>query len=137
MSKEQQSVVIEREMPHPPEKVWRALTQSAMMEEWLMKNDFEPTVGRHFNLRSTPMPQWDGVIDCDVIAIEPPTRLAYSWKALGVDTVVTFTLTPTKTGTLLRMEQSGFSAGQERNLQGARYGWQQFLGKLETVLARG
>jgi uncharacterized protein YndB with AHSA1/START domain len=132
------SVVVERTFPHPPEKVWRALTQGALIEEWLLKNDFEPVLGHRFKLRNEPMPQWDGVIDCEVLAIEPHRRLAYSWNALGLESTVTFTLTPEQGGTLLRMEQAGFPQGRDndRYVQGANYGWQRFLGNLEHVLAK-
>jgi len=128
------SVIMEREIPHPPEKVWRALTQSALMEEWLMTNDFQPIVGHHFNLRTKPMPHWNGVIDCEVLVVEPCAALTYTWSASGVDTVVSWTLTPTGKGTLLRMEQSGFGPEQENNYQGATHGWQRFIGTLEQVL---
>lgn len=131
-----QSVVIEREMPHAPEKVWRALTQPSLVQEWLMKNDFEPRVGRKFAFRADPAPNWNGVIDCEVLEVERPTRLAYSWSSMGLDSVVTFTLTPTKGGTQLRMEQSGFRSEQKAAYQGATYGWRNFLAKLEEVLAR-
>ncbi len=131
---ETRSVVIEREMPYPPEKVWRALTQTPLLDDWLMKNDFQPEVGRKFTFRAQPMPNWSGVIDCEVLAVEPHRQLSYTWSSLGVNTVVSWTLQPTKGGTLVRMEQSGFGADQERNYQGARYGWQQFFGGLERVL---
>ena len=132
------TLVVERVMPHPPEKVWRALTQGALIEEWLLKNDFQPVVGHHFKLRNEPMPQWDGVIDCEVLSLEPNQRLAYSWNALGLESVVTFTLTPDKDGTRLRMEQAGFRPGREndRYFQGANYGWQKFLGNLEQLVAK-
>jgi uncharacterized protein YndB with AHSA1/START domain len=135
------SLVVEKEMPHPPEKIWRALTQSALIEDWLMKNDFEPIVGRTFNFRTTPLPHWNGVVDCEVLAVEPNTRLSYSWNASGAEaanglkTVVTWTLTRTNSGTHLRMEQSGFRPEDERNYQGANYGWQKFFGALEEVVA--
>jgi uncharacterized protein YndB with AHSA1/START domain len=58
------SLVVEREMPHPPERIWRALTKGPLIEEWLMKNDFQPVVGHTFNFRATPMPHWNGVVDC-------------------------------------------------------------------------
>jgi uncharacterized protein YndB with AHSA1/START domain len=139
---ETRTLVVEREMPHPPEKVWRALTQQPLIEEWLLKNDFAPVAGHRFTLRSTPMPQWNGVIDCEVLVVEPHTKLAYSWNAslgdpsLDLQSVVTFTLTPTPRGTLVRMEQSGFRSDKDRNYQGANYGWQRFLGNLEQLLAR-
>ena len=135
------SLVIERVFPHAAEKVWRALTQGALIREWLLPNDFEPVAGHRFNLRSTPMPQWNGVIDCEVLVVEPHRRLSYRWDVSGMEaasgfkTVVTFTLTPTPGGVLLRMEQAGFRPDQERNYQGANYGWQRFLAALEKVVA--
>ena len=135
------SVIIEREMPHPPERVWRALTQGVLIEEWLMKNDFQPVVGHRFNFRATPMPHWNGVVDCQVLAVEPDRRLSYSWNASGEEaagglkTVVTWTLIPTRSGVLVRMEQSGFRTEDETNYQGANYGWQRCIGGLEQVAA--
>jgi uncharacterized protein YndB with AHSA1/START domain len=135
------SLVVEREMPHPPEKIWRALTQGPLIEEWLMKNDFQPVVGHRFNFRATPTPHWNGVTDCEVLVVEPNKRLSYSWNASGEEaagglkTVVTWTLTPAKGGTRVRMEQSGFRPEEETNYQGATYGWQRFFGGLERVVA--
>src|SRR6185312_5774571 len=135
---ETRTVVVEREMPHPPEKLWRARTQPHLMEEWLMKNDFKPVVGHQFNLRG----EWGGVLDCEVLAIEPNKALSYTWNfkhddaAFNLQSVVTFTLTPTRAGTLLRMEQSGFRPDQKQAFGGAHAGWQQFFAKLEDVLAR-
>jgi uncharacterized protein YndB with AHSA1/START domain len=129
------SVIIEREMPHPPEKIWRALTESQLISQWLMKNDFQPTVGHRFQLRMDPMPGWDGIVDCEVLTVEPPSSLSYGWKALGVDTVVAFTLTPTAAGTKLKMEQSGFRPNEDAAFKGAQYGWQGFIGGLERVAA--
>ena len=137
-SAETRSVVVEREIPHPPEKIWRAITQPHLMEEWLMKNDFKLAVGHRFNLRG----DWGGVLDCEVLTVERNTTLSYTWNfahedaAIDLKSVVTFTLTPTNTGTHLRMEQTGFRPGQKQAYGGARIGWQQFLAKLEQVLAR-
>jgi uncharacterized protein YndB with AHSA1/START domain len=125
------SVVVEREMPYPPEKIWRALTQSPLIEEWLMKNDFQPVVGHRFSLRA----DW-GAVDCQVLAVEPNKTLSYTWAAYGLESVVTWTLSPTSTGTHLRMEQSGFRPDQQQFYQGAQGGWQQFFTALEQVLAR-
>ena len=125
------SVTVEREMPFPPEKIWRALTQPHLIEEWLMKNDFKPVVDHRFTLRG----DW-GAAECQVLAIEPNKTLSYTWSAMGLESVVTLTLTPTSTGTHLRMEQAGFPTNQPRAYQGAKYGWQNFLGKLEEVVAR-
>ena len=135
---ETRSVIVEREMPHPPEKIWRALTEPHLIEEWLMKSDFKPAVGHHFNLRG----DWGGVLDCEVLAVEPNRTLSYTWNhahddpAFDLRSVVTFTLTPTPNGTHLRMEQSGFRPDQKQAIGGANYGWQRFFGKLEEVLAR-
>jgi uncharacterized protein YndB with AHSA1/START domain len=125
------SVVVERELSHPPEKIWRALTQPHLIEEWLMKNDFMPVVDHRFNLRA----DW-GVVDCQVLAVEPNKTLSYTWAAYGLESVVIWTLTPTSTGTNVRMEQSGFRPDQQQAYQGAKGGWPQFFAALEQVLAR-
>lgn len=135
---ETRAVVIEREFAHPPEKLWRALTQPHLIEEWLMKNDFAPQVGHRFNLRG----DWGGVLDCEVLEIEPPRTLAYTWNfanddpAYALQSVVTFTLTPTPAGTHLRMEQEGFRPDQKQAFGGAHAGWKQFFEKLDAVLAQ-
>jgi uncharacterized protein YndB with AHSA1/START domain len=128
---ETRSVVVEREISYPPEKIWRALTQPHLIEEWLMKNDFMPVVDHRFNLRA----DW-GAVDCQVLAVEPNKTLSYTWAAYGLESVVTWTLTPTSTGTHLRMEQLGFRPDQQQAYQGAKYGWQKFFANLEQVLAR-
>jgi uncharacterized protein YndB with AHSA1/START domain len=128
---ERRSVVVERELLFPPERIWRALTQPHLIEEWLMTNDFKPVVDHRFNLRG----DW-GAVDCQVLALEPNKSLSYTWAALGLESVVTWTLTPTSTGTHLRMEQSGFRPDQGQAYQGARFGWEKFFAKLEQVLAR-
>jgi uncharacterized protein YndB with AHSA1/START domain len=128
---ETRSVVVEREFPFPAEKIWRALTQPHLIAEWLMKNDFKPEVGHQFKLSG----DW-GAADCRVLTIEAHKTLSYTWAAMGLESVVTLTLTPTATGTHLRVEQAGFRADQPQAFNGARYGWQNFLGKLEQLLAR-
>ena len=134
---ETRSVVVERDFPHLSEKLWRALTQPHLIEEWLMKNDFLPLVGHRFNLRG----DWGGVLDCEVLEVEPNRTLSYTWNfvhddaAYNLKSVVTFTLAPTHTGTHLRVEQSGFRPDQKQAFGGARAGWQQFFAKLEQVLA--
>jgi len=138
MKSETRFVVVEREIAHPPEKIWRALTQPHLIEEWLMKNDFKPVVGHNFNLRG----EWGGVLDCEVLAVEPHKKLTYTWNfkhaeaAYNLTSVVDWTLTPTRTGTHLRMEQSGFRPDQPQAYGGAKQGWQQFFEKLDQLLAR-
>jgi uncharacterized protein YndB with AHSA1/START domain len=135
---ETRSVVVEREIRHPPEKLWRALTQPHLIQEWLMKNDFKPAVGHRFNLTG----EWGGTLDCEVLTVEPNRTLSYTWDfahddpAFNLKSVVTFTLTPTRNGTHLRMEQSGFRPDQKQANAGAIAGWQQFFAKLDQLLAR-
>ena len=128
---ETRTVTVEREFPHPPEKLWRALTQPHLIEAWLMRNDFAPRLGHRFKLSG----DW-GHADCEVKEIDPPHSLSYSWDAMGLVSVVTFTLTATAKGTLLRMDQAGFRPDQEQAYRGAQWGWNSFLGKLDEVLAR-
>src|SRR3954464_435602 len=132
------TVVVERDIAHPPEKLWRALTQPHLIQEWLMANDFAPRVGHRFNLRG----EWGGVLDCEVLTIEPNKTLSYTWNyahadpAYNLQSVVTFTLSTAGKGTLLRMEQVGFRPEQKQASGGARYGWEQFFTKLEGLLGR-
>lgn len=132
------TVIVERDIAHPPEKLWRALTQPHLISEWLMNNDFSPAVGHRFNLRG----EWGGVLDCEVLVVEPQKTLSYTWifkhddPAFDLNSIVTFTLTPTQTGTHLRMEQSGFRPDQKQAYGGAKAGWRTFLAKLEQVVAQ-
>jgi uncharacterized protein YndB with AHSA1/START domain len=135
---ETRSVVVEREFSFPPEKLWRALTQPHLIAEWLMKNDFVPVVGHRFKLSG----DWGGMLDCEVLTVEPNKVLSYTWNfahadaAYNLESVVTFTLTPTHAGTLLRVEQVGFRPEQKQAYGGANAGWRQFLAKLEQLLAQ-
>lgn len=132
------SVVVERDMPAPPDKLWRALTQPHLIAEWLMANDFAPQVGHKFQLRG----EWGGILECQVLELEANRTLSYSWDFandnpdFALKSVVTFTLTPTAAGTHLRMEQAGFNPNQKQALGGARHGWARFFDKLEGVVAR-
>ena len=130
-STETLSVVVEREIAHPPEKLWRALTQPHLIEEWLMKNNFKPDLGHRFNLSA----DW-GVVECQIQAIEPHKTLTYTWNTKDLESVVTWTLIPTSTGTFLRMEQTGFRPDQQPYYRGAMAGWPRFFGNLEEVMAR-
>jgi uncharacterized protein YndB with AHSA1/START domain len=140
LDQDTRSIIVERLMPHPPEKIWRALTQAELIGEWLMKNDFEPVVGHRFNFHATPIPgAWNGVSDCEVLTVEPFTRLAWrqqasgEQKAEGLDSVVTWTLTPTDGGTLVRMEQSGFKPKDEMGYRMMSGGWPRIVAGLERV----
>jgi uncharacterized protein YndB with AHSA1/START domain len=134
-----QTLVVERRLPHAPAKVWRALTQRALLEEWLMANDFQPVVGHRFHLRAPATPHWNGVVACEVLEVVPERRLVYTWSSTGdapgagLRTTVTWTLVQAGDGTDLRMEQSGFAADDTRNYQGAAYGWPKFIDALVRV----
>lgn len=125
------TVTVERDFPHPPEKLWRALTQPELIEAWLMKSDFAPVAGHRFHFRA----DW-GSVNCRVTEVEPNKILSYTWDALGLESVVTWTLEPSTKGTNLRMEQSGFRPDQEQAYQGAKFGWKHFFDTLEQVLAK-
>ena len=133
------SIVVEREMPHPPEKIWRALTDGSLIEQWLMKNDFQPVVGHKFNFRAQPVAGWNGVADCEVLVVVPLQRLSWSQNAsgdqaaTGLHSTVTWTLTPTAAGTHVRMEQTGFRPEDEGGFQAMSFGWPKVLANLERV----
>ena len=124
------TVVVERDLPHPPEKIWRALTQPHLIAEWLMKTAFKPEVGHAFTLTA----DW-GSVDCEVRQVEPNRLISYTWDSAPLASIVTWTLTPTGAGTLLRMEQTGFRADQPMFYGGAKQGWPRYFDRLEDVLA--
>ncbi len=135
---ETRSIVVERLMPHPPEKVWRALTTSHLIAEWLMQNDFEPVEGRRFTFRATPVPGWSGVTNCVVLKVEPPHMLSYTWgdgteSDSGLRTIVTWTLTATDNGTFVRMEHSGFRPQDEGGYRGMGGGWPRIVERLQII----
>ena len=124
-------VEMQREYPHAPEKVWRALTQPHWIREWLMETDFELLKNHRFRFEG----DW-GAVECRILEIEPMKTLSYTWEAQGLESVVTWTLTPTEAGTLLCMKQTGFRDDQEQAYRGATFGWRNFFGRLEDVLTR-
>ena len=131
------TITFEFDLRHAPEKVWRALTEPALLAEWLLPVfDLEWKKGSAFTFRRDPLPGWDGIVNCRVLEIEAPRRLSYTWLVGDMDTVVTFTLTPTPSGTRMSLVQSGFREDQKKNWGGARYGWNLMGGKLLDVLAK-
>jgi uncharacterized protein YndB with AHSA1/START domain len=138
------SIIVERLIPHPPEKIWRALTQAHLIEQWLMKNDFEPRLGAGFTFQAKPMGDWNGIVRCEVTAFDPPRRLAYSWKGgsaknpdygSALDSVVEWVLAPEPGGTRLRMEDSGFGPRNESAYEVMSSGWPRGLERLEQIFA--
>jgi uncharacterized protein YndB with AHSA1/START domain len=132
-----ESLTFEFDLNHPPEKVWRALTDPALLAEWLLPViDLKLAPGAAFTFKTQPYPGWDGTVNCEFIEIEPQRKLSYKWTVPFLDTVVTFTLTPTASGTRLSLVQSGFNENQKREFGGARYGWKMMGGKLVELLER-
>src|SRR5687768_16893582 len=133
-----ESISFDFDLHHSPEKVWRALTDPALLAEWLLPViGLELTPGATFTLKTQPQPGWDGMVQCRVLEIDAPRMISYTWVAGDfIDTVVTFTLTPTAVGTQLSLVQSGFRADQKKNFGGARFGWRLMGGKLVDLLGR-
>jgi uncharacterized protein YndB with AHSA1/START domain len=138
------SIVVERVMPHSREKIWRALTEAHLIEQWLMKNDFEPRPGAQFTFRASPMGDWNGIVRCEVRAFDPPRRLVYSWKGgslsnpnygSALDSVVEWSLEPAPGGTRVRMEHSGFGPRNEMAFDAMSSGWPRGLERLEQISA--
>ena len=134
-----ESISFEFDLHHSPEKVWRALTDPVLLTEWLLPVvglKLEP--GAAFTFKTQPYPGWDGIVNCRILEAEAPRRLRYAWVVgdMEINTVVTFTLTPTASGTRLSLVQSGFKPDQKQNFGGARYGWKMMGGKLVDLLAR-
>ena len=134
-----ESISFEFDLHHRPEKVWRALTDPVLIAEWLLPVlDLKLEPGAAFTFKAQPQPGWDGIVNCRFLEIEAQRKLSYRWVVgdMALDTVVTFTLTPTASGTHLSLEQSGFKPDQKQNFGGARYGWRMMGPKLEDLLAR-
>jgi uncharacterized protein YndB with AHSA1/START domain len=129
--------------PHPPESVWDYLTKPELMEQWLMKNDFQPIVGMDFQFRTSPIPSldFDGIFYCKVMEIVPLKKLSYSWKSgpgegkITLDSVVTWTLRPKDKGTELFLEHTGFAKDENLDFyNGLMHGWVEKLNNIEKLL---
>jgi uncharacterized protein YndB with AHSA1/START domain len=132
-----EAIAFEFDLQHGPEKVWRALTDPALLAEWLLPVvDLKLEPGAAFTLKAPPQPGWDGIVKGRFLEIEAHRKLSYAWSVPGIDTVVTFTLTPTASGTRLSVVQSGFKPSQKQEIGGARYAWKMMGGKLADLLAR-
>ena len=132
-----ETISFDFDLHHSPEKVWRALTDPALLTQWLLPViGLELQPGAEFMFKTQPYPGWDGTVNCRFVEIEPQRKLSYTWTVPFLDTVVTFTLTPTASGTRLSLVQSGFKADQKRESGGARYGWKMMGEKLVDLLGR-
>lgn len=133
------SISFELDLNHRPAKVWRALTDPVLLAEWLLPAvGFELAPGTLFTFKTQAYPGWDGTVHCRVLESDPEKKLSYAWVVgdMALDTVVTFTLTPTDSGTRLLLVQSGFKPEQKQNFGGARYGWNMMGGKLVDLLSK-
>jgi uncharacterized protein YndB with AHSA1/START domain len=132
-----ESLSFEFDLHHVPEKVWRALTDPVLLAEWLLPIvELKLDPGAAFTFKTQPLPGWDGTVNCRLLEIEAHRKLSYTWVVGDMDTVVTFTLAPTASGTRLSLLHSGFKPDQKQNFGGARYGWKMMGGKLVDLLAR-
>jgi uncharacterized protein YndB with AHSA1/START domain len=134
------TVSLDFEVQSPIERVWHALTDAATLAKWMFfeTTDFQPVVGHRFQLRAKPETGWTGVVDGEVLAVDAPHRLSYTWevRALAHRTQVTWTLTAVEDGvTRLHLEQSGFASDARQELEGAKYGWTHQVGQLQQLLA--
>jgi uncharacterized protein YndB with AHSA1/START domain len=133
------ALAFELDLQHSPNKVWRALTDPALLAEWLLpvvEQELALEPGAAFTLQAPAKPGWDGLVKGRFLEIEAHRKLSYAWSVGELNTVVTFTLTPTASGTRLSLVQSGFKPDQKQNFGGARYGWKMMGGKLIDLLAR-
>ncbi|MDI3339843.1 MAG: SRPBCC domain-containing protein [Sphaerobacter sp.] len=136
-----ETVVLETEVKSPIERVWHALTDPATLSKWMLfkSNDFQPVVGHRFQFRDAP--GWDGVVECEVIEVDKPRRLSYTWMTEGQGnlrhaTVINWTLTEVEGGvTRLRLEQRGFRPEATQEIGGAKYSWTAMLDQLQSLLA--
>ncbi|WP_245855557.1 SRPBCC family protein [Bacillus oleivorans] len=117
------------------ERVWLALTDSKMLAKWVMENDFKPVVGHKFQFRTEPNKFWDGIVNSEVLVVDQPTKLSYTWETGGENTMVTWTLKEVEGTTHMHLEQTGFeNEGNEYN--GAKLGWVKMGKQLEKLLAK-
>ncbi len=132
------AITFEFDLRHPPAKVWRAITDPVLLSEWLLPvTGLDLELGTAFMFKTQPYPGWDGTVNCRILEVETQRKLSYAWVVgddLALDTVVTFTLTPTDFGTRLSLVQSGFKPSQKQNFGGARYGWKMMGQKLVDLL---
>jgi uncharacterized protein YndB with AHSA1/START domain len=142
---ETKTIVVEYEIKRPPAAVWRALTEPHLLARWLMENDIRAEVGHRFTFRAPPVAGWDGVVQCQVLEVDAPRRLRYSWRGGSddrqgygerIDTTVTWTLTATEGGgTLLRLEHAGFTEKNAFAYENLAKGWRgKLAARIEGIL---
>jgi uncharacterized protein YndB with AHSA1/START domain len=143
MTEDLRSIHVDEYLAHPPAKIWRALTDPDLLATWLMRNDFRPEIGHRFTFVTDPVPGtgFDGIVRCEVLAIEPERLLRISWAGgPAVSTTVTWRLQPEGRGTRLFLDHEGFdpdnpAAQLARQIMGG--GWRsRMMARLQAVLAQ-
>lgn len=117
------------------EKLWNAITDPNKLAKWVMENNFKPEVGYKFTFRQKPTEYWDGIVEGEVLIVDEPNKLSYTWGTGNEKHTVVWTLQDLGEGKVkLHLEQSGISNPQA--LGGAKYGWTNMAGELEKLLAQ-
>ncbi|GAA0358555.1 SRPBCC family protein [Bacillus horti] len=117
------------------ERLWTALTDSGMLAKWILANDFKPVVGHCFQFQAEPNEYWDGLIEGEVLMVDPPNQLSYTWASGDEQHTVIWTLKDLGDGNVnLHLDQTGFS--NPHGLAGAKHGWTAWSTELEKVLGQ-
>lgn len=137
------AIIIEDVLPHAPEVVWRVLTAPELLSRWLMQNTFQPRLGHRFTFQAMPMGDWNGIVDCEVLEIDPPRRLVYSWVGGSannavhgsvLDSTLSFDLTPVDGGTRLRLVHDGFRSPQnDAGFDAMSRGWGTIIARIDAI----
>ena len=131
-----EAISFEFDLHHPPEKVWRALTDPDLLAEWLLPVvDLKLEPGAEFTFKAQPYPGWDGTVNCRFIEIETQEAQLHVDRRRHRHRGDVHAQ-PTASGTRLSLVQSGFKPDQKQDFGGARYGWKLMGGKLVDLLAR-
>jgi uncharacterized protein YndB with AHSA1/START domain len=142
---ETRAIVIEDFLPHSPELVWRAITDPAYLDRWMMKNDFQPVVGHRFTFQAQPMGDWNGIVECEVLECDPPRKLAYTWVGgssnnsdygTALDSVLTITLAAAEGGTKFKLVHDGFRSPQnDFGFTAMSSGWGSLVKRIDALLS--
>jgi uncharacterized protein YndB with AHSA1/START domain len=137
------AIIVEDVLPHSPETIWRVLTAPELLARWLMSNTFEPRLGHRFTFQGRPMGDWNGIVECEVLEIDAPRRLVYSWLGGSannatdgslLDSVLTFTLTPVEGGTRLKLVHDGFRSPQnDAGYEAMSGGWAGIVRRIDAL----
>jgi uncharacterized protein YndB with AHSA1/START domain len=137
------AIVVEDVLPHSAETIWRVLTTPELLSRWLMSNNFVPKLGQRFSFTDTPVGDWNGVVQCEILEIDPPHRLVYSWVGgsmdksapeSALDSTLSFTLTPTEGGTRFKLVHDGFRSPQnDAGYEALSHGWASSVQRIDAL----